>query len=64
MHAEEDQEMLDCLTTTMVGRSMGIDITWSDTMKFAVVITQYRNRNTEVFYTESLNEIYNHIMQL
>jgi len=53
----------------MIGRSMGIDVAWGDTSKFAIVITQYRNRKLEVFYAESfekpqMNEIINHIMQL
>ena len=53
----------------MVGRSMGIDVAWGDTSKFAIVITQYRNNKVEVFYAESfekplMNEIVNHIMQL
>ena len=53
----------------MVGRSMGIDVAWGDTSKFAIVITQYRNNKVEVFYAESfekplMNEIINHIMQL
>jgi hypothetical protein len=30
-------------TSTMIGRSMGIDVTWGETSKFAIVITQYRN---------------------
>jgi hypothetical protein len=61
--------MLDWSTSTMVGRSMGIDVAWGSTSKFAIVITQYRNRKVEVFYAESfekprMNEIINHIMQL
>ena len=60
---------MDWSTSTMVGRSMGIDVAWGDTSKFAIVITQYRNRKVEVFYAESfekpqMNEIINHIMQL
>ena len=48
---------------------MGIDVTWGETSKFAIVITQYRNGKVEVFYAESfekpqVNEIINHIMQL
>ena len=55
--------------STMIGRSMGIDVAWGDTSKFAIVTTQYRNRKVEVFYAESfekpqMNEIINHIMQL
>ena len=66
---QEGQEMMDWSTSTMVGRSMGIDVAWGDTSKFAIVITQYRNRKVEVFYAESfekplMNEIINHIMQL
>jgi hypothetical protein len=40
---EEGQEMLDWSTSTIVGRSMAIDVAWGDTSKFAIVITQYRN---------------------
>ena len=66
---QEGQEMMDWSTSTMVGRSMGIDVAWGDTSKFAIVITQYRNRKVEVFYAESfekprMNEIINHIMRL
>ena len=66
---EEGQEMMDWSTSAMVGRSMGIDVAWGDTSKFAIVITQYRNNKVEVFYAESfekplMNEIINHIMQL
>ena len=66
---KEGQEMLDWSTSTMIGRSMGIDVAWGDTSKFAIVITQYRNHKVEVFYAESfekplMNEIINHIMQL
>ena len=54
---------------TMIGRSMGIDVAWGDTSKFAIVIIQYRNNKREVFYAESfekpqMNEIINHVMQL
>ena len=61
--------MMNWSTSTMVGRSMGIDVAWGDTSKFAIVITQYRNNKVEVFYAESfekplMNEIINHIMQL
>lgn len=31
----------------MIGRSMGIDVTWGETSKFAIVITQYRNKKVE-----------------
>jgi hypothetical protein len=53
----------------MLGRSMGIDVEWGDTSKFAIVITQYRNNKVEVFYVErfekpQMNEIINHIIQL
>ena len=53
----------------MVGRIMGIDVAWGDTSKFAIVITQFRNRKVEAFYAESfekpqMNYIINHIMQL
>ena len=48
---------------------MGIDVAWGNTSKFAIVITQYRNRKVEVFYAESfakpqMNEIINHVMKL
>ena len=66
---KEDQEMMDWSTSTMIGRSMGIDVAWGDTSKFAIVITQYRNRKVEIFYAESferpqMNYIIDHIMQL
>ena len=66
---KEGQEMLDWNTSTMIGRSMGIDVAWGDTSKFAIVIIQYRNNKIEVFYAESfekpqMNEIINHVMQL
>ncbi|MGB7661966.1 MAG: hypothetical protein WBL67_04440, partial [Nitrososphaeraceae archaeon] len=66
---QEGQEMMDWCTSTMIGRSMGIDVAWGDTSKFAIVITQYRNNKIEVFFAESfekplMNEIVNHIMQL
>ena len=61
--------MMDWSTSIMVGRSMGIDVAWGSTSKFAIVITQHRNRKVEVFYAESfekpqMNYIINHIMQL
>ena len=66
---QEGQEMMDWSTSTMAGRSMGIDVAWGDTSKFAIVVTQYRNNKVEVFYAESfekplMNEIINQIMQL
>ena len=66
---QEGKEMMDWSTSMMIGRSMGIDVAWGDTSKFAIVITQHRNRKVEVFYAESfekpqMNEIINHIMQL
>jgi hypothetical protein len=65
----EGQGMMEWSTSTMLGRSMGIDVAWGDTSKFAIVITQYRNNKVEVFYGESfekpqMNEIIHHIMQL
>jgi terminase large subunit-like protein len=65
----QGQEMLDWSTSVMIGRSMGIDVAWGDTSKFAIVITQHRNNKVEVFYAESfdkpqMNEIINHILQL
>jgi hypothetical protein len=62
-------EMMDWSTSAMIARSMGIDVAWGNTSKFAIVITQYRNRKVEVFYAESfekprMNEMVNHIMQL
>jgi hypothetical protein len=66
---QEGQEIMDWSTSTMLGRSMGIDVAWGDTSKFAIVITQYRNHKVEVFYAESfekpqMNQIINHILQL
>ena len=66
---QQGQEMLDWSTNVMIGRSMGIDVAWGDTSKFAIVITQYRNNKVEVFYAESfdkpqMNQIINHILQL
>ena len=66
---KEGQEMMDWSTSTMIGRSMGIDVAWGDTSKFAIVNTQYRNNKVEIFYAESfdkpqMNDIINHIMQL
>jgi hypothetical protein len=66
---EEGKEMMDWSTSIIIGRSMGIDVAWGDTSKFAIVITQHRNRKVEVFYAESfekpqMNEIINHIMRL
>lgn len=65
----EGQEMMDWSTSEMIARSMGIDVAWGDTSKFAIVITQYRNNRVEVFYAESfekpqMNEIIDHIMRL
>ena len=54
---QEGQEMMDWSTSTMVGRSMGIDVAWGDTSKFAIVIAQYRNNKVEVFYAESLETV-------
>ena len=61
--------MMEWSTSEMIGRSMGIDVAWGETSKFAIVITQYRNNKVEVFYAESfdkpqMNEIINHLMQL
>ena len=66
---KEGKEMMDWSTSIMIGRSMGIDVAWGDTSKFAFVITQFRNRKVEVFYAESfekpqMNYIINLIMQL
>jgi hypothetical protein len=66
---QEGQQMMDWSTSTMLGRSMGIDVAWGDTSKFAIVITQYRNNKVDVFYAESfekpqMNQIINHILQL
>jgi hypothetical protein len=66
---QQAQEMLDWSTNVVIGRSMGIDVAWGDTSKFAIVITQYRNNKVEVFYAESfdkpqMNQIINHILQL
>jgi hypothetical protein len=66
---QQGQEMLDWSTNVMIGRSMGIDVAWGETSKFAIVITQYRNNRVDVFYAESfdkpqMNQIVNHILQL
>ena len=66
---QEGQEMMDWSTSVLIGRSMGIDVAWGDTSKFAILITQFRNRKVEVFYAMSfekpqMNYIINHIMQL
>ena len=53
---QEGQELMNWSTSIMVGRSMGIDVAWGDTSKFAIVITQYRNRKVEVFYAESFEK--------
>jgi hypothetical protein len=61
--------MMDWSTSVMVGRSMGIDVAWGDTSKFAIVIPQHRNRKVEVFHAESIprprfNDVIDHVMQL
>ena len=66
---KEGQEMMDWSTSMVIGRSMGIDVAWGETSKFAIVITQFRCRKVEVFYAETfekpqMNYIINHIMQL
>jgi hypothetical protein len=66
---EEGHEMMEWSTSIMIGRSMGIDVAWGDTSKFAIVITQFRNRRIEVFYADSFEKpqmsyVINHIMQL
>ena len=50
---QEGKEMIDWSTSMLIGRSMGIDVAWGETSKFAIVITQFRNRRVEVFYCES-----------
>ena len=59
----------DWNTNIMIGRSIGINVAWGETSKFAIVIIQYRNNKVEVFYAESfekpqMNEIISHVMQL
>ena len=66
---QEGKEMMDLSMSMMIGRSMGVDVAWGDSSKFAIVITQFRNRKVEVFYAESfdkpqMNEIINHIMRI
>jgi hypothetical protein len=66
---QQGKEMLCWSESTMIGRSMGIDVAWGDTSKFAIVITQYRNNKVEVLYAENfekpqMNQIINHILQL
>ncbi len=61
--------MMDWSTSMMIGRGMGVDVAWGAKSKFAIVITQFRNRKVEVFYGETfekpqMNYIINHIMQL
>jgi hypothetical protein len=36
---QDGQEMMNWSTSKMIGRSMGIDVEWGDTSKFAIVIT-------------------------
>ena len=60
--------MMNWSTSMMVGRSMGIDVAWGETSKFAIVITQHRNNKVEVFYAVSfekpqMNNIIDQIMQ-
>ena len=66
---QEGKEMTDWSTSMLIGRSMGIDVAWGGTSKFAIVITQFRNRKVETFYAETfekpqMNYIINLIMQL
>ena len=66
---QEGQEMMDWSTSMMIGRSMGIDVAWGETSKFAIVITQHRNRKVEAFYAESIprprfNDAIDHVMRL
>ena len=53
---QEGKEMMDWSTSMMIGRSMGIDVAWGDTSKFAIVITQHRSGKVEVFYAESFEK--------
>ena len=53
---EKGQEMMEWSTSIMIGRSMGIDVAWGHTSKFAIVITQFRNRRKEVFYADSFEK--------
>ena len=48
--------MMEWSTSIMIGRSMGIDVAWGDTSKYAIVITQFRNRKVEVFYADSFEK--------
>ena len=48
--------MMEWSTSIMIGRSMGIDVAWGHTSKFAIVITQFRNRRIEVFYADSFEK--------
>jgi hypothetical protein len=50
------QEMMDWSTSTMIGRSMGIDVAWGDSSKSAIVISQYRNNRVEIFYAKSFEK--------
>ena len=51
---QEGQEMMNWSKSMMIGRSMGIDVAWGETSKFAIVVTQKRNNRIEVFHGESL----------
>ena len=53
----------------MIGRSMGIDVAWGSTSRFAIMITQFRNNKVEIFHAENfgqplMNEIIDYVMQL
>jgi hypothetical protein len=50
----EAMEMMDWSTSTMIGRSMGIDPGYSIESEFGIVITQKRNNKIEVFHAESI----------
>lgn len=65
----EALEILQWSTSTMVGRSMGIDPGWGTDSEFGICITQKRNNRIEVFHAESLphpyfNDAIDRIMRL
>ena len=65
---QEGKELLDWSTSMMVGRSMGVDVAWGDTSKFAIVITQSETEKWKYYMRKfekpQMNCIINHIMQL
>jgi hypothetical protein len=54
---QQGQEMLGWSESTMIGRSMGIDVAWGDTSKFAIVITQYRYNKVDTSIVAEVDSI-------